>query len=142
MRYIVIPIGFPENRLFSRYVGRICIEFLTFQLEEYRTGGDPDSVAGDFGVRPLYKMLGYFSLIGLLRLHSLLGDYSMALKVLGNIELNRKVCICYAFKYFALSYLAFRYCLFFFSINSVCKINLSSLFCWTRDLSNTSADPS
>jgi hypothetical protein len=50
-------------------------------------------VAGQFGIRPLYKMLGYFSLIGLLRLHSLLGDYSMALKVIGNIELNRKVCV-------------------------------------------------
>lgn len=66
--------------------------FPAFQLEVYRTGGDPDTVAGEFGIRPLYKMLGYFSLIGLLRLHSLLGDYSMALKVLGNIELNRKVC--------------------------------------------------
>merc|ERR1712002_438308 len=36
------------------------------------------------------KMLGYFSLIGLLRLHSLLGDYYQALKVLENIELNKK----------------------------------------------------
>ena len=35
-------------------------------------------------------MLGYFSLIGLLRLHSLLGDYYQALKVLENIELNKK----------------------------------------------------
>lgn len=55
--------------------------------------GDPDSVAGEFGCHPLYKMLGYFSLVGLLRLHSLLGDYYQAIKVLENIELNKKVCI-------------------------------------------------
>ena len=36
-------------------------------------------------------MLGYFSLIGLLRLHSLLGDYYQALKVLENIDFNKKV---------------------------------------------------
>lgn len=36
-------------------------------------------------------MLGYFSLVGLLRLHSLLGDYYQAIKVLENIELNKKV---------------------------------------------------
>lgn len=47
----------------------------------YTSGGDPDSVSGEFGRHPLYKMLGYFSLIGLLRLHSLLGDYYQALKV-------------------------------------------------------------
>jgi translation initiation factor 3 subunit L len=59
----------------------------------YASGGDPDSVAGDFGRHSLYKMLGYFSLVGLLRLHSLLGDYYQAIKVLENIELNKKVCI-------------------------------------------------
>ncbi|XP_067950431.1 eukaryotic translation initiation factor 3 subunit L-like [Watersipora subatra] len=60
------------------------------QLEVYASGGDPDSVAGDFGRNSLYKMLGYFSLIGLLRLHSLLGDYYQALKVLESIDLNKK----------------------------------------------------
>ena len=38
-------------------------------------------------------MLGYFSLIGLLRLHSLLGDYYQALHVLANINFNKKVII-------------------------------------------------
>ena len=57
----------------------------------YTSGGNPDSAAGEFGRHPLYKMLGYFSLIGLLRLHSLLGDYYQAIKVLENIELNKKV---------------------------------------------------
>ncbi|XP_021181465.1 eukaryotic translation initiation factor 3 subunit L isoform X1 [Helicoverpa armigera] len=56
----------------------------------YAAGGDPDSVAGEFGRHSLYKMLGYFSLVGLLRLHSLLGDYYQAIKVLENIELHKK----------------------------------------------------
>lgn len=34
------------------------------QLEVYASGGDPDSVAGVFGSHSLYKMLGYFSLVG------------------------------------------------------------------------------
>uniref|UniRef100_A0A1B6CE95 Eukaryotic translation initiation factor 3 subunit L n=1 Tax=Clastoptera arizonana TaxID=38151 RepID=A0A1B6CE95_9HEMI len=60
------------------------------QLEVFASGGDPNSVAGEFGKHSLYKMLGYFSLVGLLRLHSLLGDYYQAIKVLENIELHRK----------------------------------------------------
>merc|ERR1712117_547119 len=58
------------------------------QLEVYNNQGNPDSVAGDFGRHSLYKMLGYFSLVGLLRLHSLLGDFYQAIKVLENIELK------------------------------------------------------
>uniref|UniRef100_A0A8W8MD78 Eukaryotic translation initiation factor 3 subunit L n=1 Tax=Magallana gigas TaxID=29159 RepID=A0A8W8MD78_MAGGI len=60
------------------------------QLEVYSMGGDPDSVAGEFGQHSLYKMLGYFSLVGLLRLHSLLGDYYQALKILECIDFNKK----------------------------------------------------
>jgi len=60
------------------------------QLEVYTNGGDPDSVAGEYGHHSLYKMLGYFSLVGLLRLHSLLGDYYQALKVMENIDFNKK----------------------------------------------------
>ncbi|XP_064619382.1 eukaryotic translation initiation factor 3 subunit L-like [Lineus longissimus] len=60
------------------------------QLEIYTSGGDPDSVASEFGRHSMYKMLGYFSLIGLLRLHSLLGDYYQALKALENIDFNKK----------------------------------------------------
>ncbi|XP_071813635.1 eukaryotic translation initiation factor 3 subunit L-like isoform X1 [Apostichopus japonicus] len=60
------------------------------QLEMYGKGDDPDILGGDFGRHPLYKMLGYFSLIGLLRLHSLLGDYFQAIKVLEYIELDKQ----------------------------------------------------
>lgn len=35
-------------------------------------------------------MLGYFSIVGLLRVHCLLGDFSLALKTLDDIELNKK----------------------------------------------------
>lgn len=74
------------------------------QLEVYASGGDPDSVAGDFGRHSLYKMLGYFSLVGLLRLHSLLGDYYQAIKVLENMEIHKKVCTLVTFKRVVLIY--------------------------------------
>ncbi|KFM78528.1 Eukaryotic translation initiation factor 3 subunit L, partial [Stegodyphus mimosarum] len=85
------------------------------QLEVYTNGGDPDSVAGEFGRHPLYKMLGYFSLVALLRLHSLLGDYYQAIKVLENIELNKKslysrvpACQITTYYYVGFSYLMMR----------------------------------
>lgn len=48
-------------------------------------------IVGEYGQRPLYRNLGYFSLIGLLRVHVLLGDFTLALKVMENVELNQKV---------------------------------------------------
>ena len=54
---------------------------IKLQLQVSANGGDPESVAGKFGHHSLYKMLGFFSLIGLLRLHSLLGDYYEAINV-------------------------------------------------------------
>jgi translation initiation factor 3 subunit L len=60
------------------------------QLEAVAKGEDPDAVAGEHGRLNLYKMLGYFSLIGLLRVHSLLGDYHLAIKILEPIDINRK----------------------------------------------------
>jgi len=38
-------------------------------------------------------MLGYFSIIGLLRVHVHLGDFTLALKVMQNVEFNQKVRI-------------------------------------------------
>ena len=62
------------------------------QLEVYNNQVNPDQVAGDLGRHSLYNMLGYFyfSLVGLLRLHALLGDFYQSIKVLENIELNKK----------------------------------------------------
>ncbi|XP_067671380.1 eukaryotic translation initiation factor 3 subunit L-like isoform X1 [Haliotis asinina] len=85
------------------------------QLEVYISGGDAESVAGEFGQHSLYKMLGYFSLIGLLRLHSLLGDYYQALKVLENIDFNKKnlysrvpACQITTFYYVGFAYMMMR----------------------------------
>ncbi|ELT93773.1 hypothetical protein CAPTEDRAFT_152273 [Capitella teleta] len=85
------------------------------QLEVYTSGGDPDSVAGDFGRHSLYKMLGYFSLVGLLRLHSLLGDYYQALKIMENIDFNKKnmysrvpACQITTFYYVSFAYMMMR----------------------------------
>ncbi|KAA8898947.1 translation initiation factor 3 complex subunit L [Sphaerosporella brunnea] len=60
------------------------------QLAAIKAGQDPNEVAGEYGSRPLYRMLGYFSIIGLLRVHCLLGDFTLALKTLDDIELNKK----------------------------------------------------
>lgn len=60
------------------------------QLEAMKRNEDPIIVAGEYGTRPLYRLLGYFSIIGLLRVHCLLGDFSLALKTLDDIELNKK----------------------------------------------------
>lgn len=60
------------------------------QLQAMKRGENGDLYAGEYGSRPLYKMLGYFSIIGLLRVHCLLGDFSLALKTLDDIELNKK----------------------------------------------------
>jgi len=62
------------------------------QLKAYNEGESQQAIAqiaGEFGISSLYKMLGYFSLIGLLRLHSLLGDYHQALAVLEHININK-----------------------------------------------------
>lgn len=63
---------------------------ITEQLQAIKTGNDPLTVAGEYGSRNLYKTLGYFSMVGLLRVHTLLGDYSLALKTMEGIQLNKK----------------------------------------------------
>ncbi|KAK9463038.1 RNA polymerase I-associated factor PAF67-domain-containing protein [Lipomyces oligophaga] len=42
------------------------------------------------GPSSLFKALGYFTLIGLLRVHTLLGDFTLALKSLEGIDLNKR----------------------------------------------------
>jgi translation initiation factor 3 subunit L len=63
---------------------------ITEQLGAMKRNEDPMAVAGPYGSKNLYRMLGYFSIIGLLRVHTLLGDFSLALKTLDDIELNKK----------------------------------------------------
>ncbi|KAL1931987.1 hypothetical protein VTP01DRAFT_9043 [Rhizomucor pusillus] len=81
------------------------------QLLVSKNGGDMMEAAGEFGTRPLYKTLGYFSIIGLLRVHCLLGDYVLALKMMDNIVLNKKamfarVTACHVTTYY---YVGFAY---------------------------------
>ncbi|CAI4219116.1 unnamed protein product [Parascedosporium putredinis] len=63
---------------------------ITEQLAAMKRNEDPAPVAGEYGSKNMYKMLGYFSIIGLLRVHCLLGDFGLALKTLDDIELNKK----------------------------------------------------
>ena len=51
-------------------------------------------IVGEYGVLPLYRLLGYFSILGLLRVHTMLGDFTLALKSMENVELNQKVYAC------------------------------------------------
>lgn len=60
------------------------------QLAARKRNEDPTPYMGEYGGRPLYQMLGYFSIVGLLRVHCLLGDFALALKTLDDIELNKK----------------------------------------------------
>lgn len=60
------------------------------QLAAKKRGEESTAYAGEYGNRPLYQMLGYFSVVGLLRVHCLLGDFSLALKTLDDVELNKK----------------------------------------------------
>ncbi|CAO3653912.1 unnamed protein product [Cunninghamella echinulata] len=85
------------------------------QLLVNKNGGDMMEAAGEYGSRPLYKMLGYFSIIGLLRVHCLLGDYMLALKMMDNIVLNKKAmfarvtaCHVTTFYYVGFAYMMMR----------------------------------
>ncbi|RDX54461.1 eukaryotic translation initiation factor 3 subunit 6 [Lentinus brumalis] len=80
-------------------------------LQEGKSAEEIAEIVGEYGTRPLYKLLGYFSLIGLLRVHSLLGDFTLALKVMESVELNQKspftrVTACHVTTYY---YVGFCY---------------------------------
>ena len=60
------------------------------QLKAFQAGEEREAVAGEFGSHPLYKNLGYYSLIGLLRLHCQLGDYNTAMESVANVQLSKK----------------------------------------------------
>jgi len=88
------------------------------RIEDYlratQAGESSEAVAelvGEYGMRSLYRMLGYYSIIGLLRVHALLGDYTLALKVMDNVELSQKaplarVTACHVATYY---YVGFCY---------------------------------
>lgn len=75
-----------------------------------KTGGvDFADDKAQFASHPLYRSLGYFSLIGLQRVNVLLADYHLALKVIAPIPLNKKglytkVIACYITLYYYTGY--------------------------------------
>jgi len=73
-------------RYLQSFVDKSDIVARLKQGNEYVGAGQ----AGIFGDSTLYKMLGYFSIIGLVRVHCLLGDYYLALKTLDPIDLTNK----------------------------------------------------
>jgi len=79
---------------------------------------DPRSIAGEYGSKPLYRNLGYFSLICLLRVHVLLGDPTrksdqstltpVALQTMQHVELNSgafmaRITACHVTTYYHVS---------------------------------------
>ena len=78
------------------------------QLAAEKNGATPEQVAevaGDYGSKPLYRNLGYFSLICLLRVHALLGDPTLALQTLQNVDLGNnalltKITACHVTTYY------------------------------------------
>jgi len=68
-----------------------------------------------FASSPLYKMIGYFALVGLLRMHCLLGDYRLALSTIAPVDLSKKglftrvtACHISVFYYVGFAYLMLR----------------------------------
>lgn len=62
-------------------------------------------IAGEYGAKPLYRTLGYFSLICLLRVHVLLGDATLALQTMEHVELQgqsllKSITACHVTTYY------------------------------------------
>ncbi|KAH9975276.1 eukaryotic translation initiation factor 3 subunit 6 [Lactifluus volemus] len=98
------------NVLYSLIQKSKINEFIIAQ-QQGKSEAEIAEIVGDYGSLPLYHMLGYFSLIGLLRVHVLLGDFTLALKVVENVELNQKnpftrVTACHVATYY---YVGFCY---------------------------------
>jgi translation initiation factor 3 subunit L len=79
------------NALYS-LVGRSNI---VEQLKDSKVNGTNfneinHEVAGQYGSLPLYRNLGYYSIIGLLRIHTISGDFTLALKTIEYIELDKR----------------------------------------------------
>jgi translation initiation factor 3 subunit L len=98
------------NVLYSLIQKSKINEFIIAQ-QQSKSEAEIAEIVGDYGSLPLYHMLGYFSLSGLLRVHVLLGDFTLALKVVENVELNQKnpftrVTACHVATYY---YVGFCY---------------------------------
>ncbi|CCH44385.1 hypothetical protein BN7_3948 [Wickerhamomyces ciferrii] len=79
------------NALYS-LIGRskIVEQLKDSKLTSNNSNNINSEIAGEYGSLPLYRNLGYFSIIGLLRIHTLLGDFTLALKTMEYIDLDKK----------------------------------------------------
>ncbi|KAF9473472.1 eukaryotic translation initiation factor 3 subunit 6 [Pholiota conissans] len=98
------------NVLYSLMQKSKINEYITAQREG-KSAEEIAEIVGEYGQRPLYRMLGYFSIVGLLRVHVHLGDFTLGLKVMENVELNQKspftrVTACHVATYY---YVGFCY---------------------------------
>mmetsp|Transcript_127837 Transcript_127837/g.368114 ORF Transcript_127837/g.368114 Transcript_127837/m.368114 type:complete len:529 (+) Transcript_127837:89-1675(+) len=64
------------------------------KVEAYLANKDSDDKSGAFGDETT-RLLGYFSLMQLLRMHSLLGDYHLAMKTIQRIDISEEVPLYY-----------------------------------------------
>lgn len=79
------------NALYSLIGRSNIIEQLKEQKLNFNNGNNVNSeIAGEYGSLALYRNLGYYSIIGLLRIHTLLGDFTLALKSVEFIDLDKK----------------------------------------------------
>ena len=74
-----------------------------------------ESPKSAFASNELYKMMGYFALVGLLRVQCLLGDYRLALSTIAPMDLSKKglftrvtACHISVFYYVGFAYLMMR----------------------------------
>lgn len=82
------------NALYSLIGRSNIIEQLQEQkANDSKADGESETnneIAGEYGSLPLYRNLGYYSIIGLLRIHTLLGDFTLALKSMEYIDLDKR----------------------------------------------------
>lgn len=102
------------NVLYS-LIQKSKIDEYLIATREGKSEEEINEIVGEYGQRPLYRMLGYFSIICLLRVHVLLGDFTLALKVMENVELSQKapltrVTACHVSTYYhvGVCYIALR----------------------------------
>ncbi|EFA79519.1 proteasome component region PCI domain-containing protein [Heterostelium album PN500] len=89
------------------------IQYLYFLIRKSQIFNSPasgtESSLDDFCSHPVYKMLGYYSIISLVRVQCLLGDYTLALKTLELIDMGKRamytfVTACHITLYYYLAY--------------------------------------
>lgn len=80
----------PEIWLCYLVLNALYLLIGRLRICEQLKNGTKQEVAGPYGALPLYRNLGYFSLVGLLRIHTLLGDFALALKTMDDVGLGKK----------------------------------------------------